>query len=249
MPILKYKLPSYSLHKATGQAVVKIGGRTHYLGKYGSPESHAAYHRLMAERSAVGASCATLLASSAEIKADLRINELLVAYLEFAAGYYVKNGRPTGEFANMKDAVKPLQALYEALPVSQFGPTCLRSVRERMIENGLSRKVVNARINRVRRIFKWGVEHELVAPGVLQGLQSVAPLKQGRSEARETSRVTPVTQAHIDAVTARVTRPVKAMIELELVTGMRPGEAWNLRWTDIDTENVTASRQCMASSL
>ncbi len=86
----------------------------------------------------------------------------------------------------------------------------------------------------MRRIFKWGVEYEFVAPGVLQGLQSVAPLKQGRSEARETSRVTPVSQAHIDAVTARVTRPVKAMIELQLVTGMRPGEVVLLRTCDID---------------
>ncbi|MHC4064085.1 MAG: hypothetical protein ACYSUI_06230 [Planctomycetota bacterium] len=33
-----------------------------------------------------------------------------------------------------------------------------------MIAANLSRKVVNARINRVRRIFKWGVENELVAP-------------------------------------------------------------------------------------
>ena len=45
MPRLKNKLPSYCLHKASGQAVVWFGGREHYLGKYGSPESHAAYRR------------------------------------------------------------------------------------------------------------------------------------------------------------------------------------------------------------
>jgi hypothetical protein len=93
----------------------------------------------------------------------VRINELLVAHLDFAAGSYV-NGHPTGELANMKDATQPVQALYETLPAAEFGPTCLRALRERMIENGPSRKVVNARFNRVRRIFKWGVEHELVAP-------------------------------------------------------------------------------------
>ncbi len=38
----------------------------------------------------------------------LRVNELLVAYLDFAEAYYVKNGRPTGEFRNMKDAIRPL---------------------------------------------------------------------------------------------------------------------------------------------
>ena len=49
MPKLKHKPPSYSLHKASGQAVVKIDGRAHYLGKYGSPESHANHRRLATE--------------------------------------------------------------------------------------------------------------------------------------------------------------------------------------------------------
>jgi len=38
-----------------------------------------------------------------------------------------------------------------------------RAVRKQIIAANLSRKVVNARVNRVRRIFKWGVENELVA--------------------------------------------------------------------------------------
>ena len=149
-----------------------------------------------------------------EVRSDLRVSELLVAYLDFAKGYYVKNGRPTGEFRNMKDAVRPLRGLYETTPVWEFGPAALRTVREQMIAASLSRKVVNARINRVRRIFKWGVENELVDPGVLQGLQSVSPLKEGRSKAREISPVKPVSQEHIDAVLALVTRPVRAMIKV-----------------------------------
>ena len=115
------------------------------------------------------------------------------------------------------------------------GPAALRGVREQMIAANLSRKVVNARINRIRRIFKWGVERELVDPAVLQGLQSVAPLKKGRSKARERATgVTPVSQDHIDAVLARVTTPVQAMIRLQLVTGMRPGEVVQMRVCDID---------------
>ena len=42
MPRLKNKPPRYCLHKASGQAVVWFDGRERYLGKYGSPESHAA---------------------------------------------------------------------------------------------------------------------------------------------------------------------------------------------------------------
>ena len=36
MPKLKRKLPSYRLHKASGQAVVTLSGRDDYLGPYGS---------------------------------------------------------------------------------------------------------------------------------------------------------------------------------------------------------------------
>lgn len=236
MPRLKNTPPAYAHHRGSGQAYVWLSGREHYLGKHGSPESYANYQRIIAEWQVTKLPLPPRDPVKAELaRKDLRVSELLVAYLEFAASYYVKNGRPTGELANMKDAIRPLQALYETACVAEFGPGSLRTVREKMIETGLSRKVVNARVNRLRRIFKWGVERELVAPNVLQGLQSVTPLKQGRSSARETSRVLPVPQEHIDAVTALVTRPVKAMIELQLVTGMRPGEIVLMRTRDIDT--------------
>ena len=41
--------PAYRLHKARNCAVVTIDGKNHYLGPYGSPESHEKYARLIAE--------------------------------------------------------------------------------------------------------------------------------------------------------------------------------------------------------
>ena len=43
-------VPSYRLHKPSGQARVIIDGEHIYLGPYGSPESHEKYARLIAER-------------------------------------------------------------------------------------------------------------------------------------------------------------------------------------------------------
>jgi hypothetical protein len=43
------RTPSLCLHKASGQAVVRLDGKDHYLGKYGSPESEAEYNRLIGE--------------------------------------------------------------------------------------------------------------------------------------------------------------------------------------------------------
>jgi len=42
MPVPSGKDPAYCRHKASGQAVVRLDDRDHYLGPYGSPESHEA---------------------------------------------------------------------------------------------------------------------------------------------------------------------------------------------------------------
>ncbi len=55
MPKLIKKLPSYRLHKPTGQAVVTLSGRDHYLGKFGTPHSHNKYQRLIGEWSVIKA--------------------------------------------------------------------------------------------------------------------------------------------------------------------------------------------------
>ena len=41
------QIPAYQLHKATGQARVRIHGKEHWLGKHGSAESHSRYDRLI----------------------------------------------------------------------------------------------------------------------------------------------------------------------------------------------------------
>ena len=50
----------------------------------------------------------------------------------------------------------------------------IKAVRQRFVELGWSRKSVNARVERVRRIFKWAVAEELVSPLVYQALSAVA---------------------------------------------------------------------------
>jgi hypothetical protein len=44
----RHRLPSFRLHKASGQAVVTLQGKDTYLGVYGSAESKARYSRLLA---------------------------------------------------------------------------------------------------------------------------------------------------------------------------------------------------------
>lgn len=48
------RVPKYCQHR-TGQAFVKLGGKNHYLGKHGSPESLPKYHQVVGEWFANGA--------------------------------------------------------------------------------------------------------------------------------------------------------------------------------------------------
>jgi integrase len=99
---------------------------------------------------------------------------------------------------------------------------------------GWARKHVNAAVGCVKRMFKWAVVEELVPPSVYHGLQAVEGLRKGRTEARETPPVRPVEEAHVEAVLPLLTRPVRAMAQLQQFTGMRPGEVVILRPCDVD---------------
>ncbi len=192
MPKRNGHVPSYRLHKPSGQARVIINGEHVYLGRYGSAESREKYARLIAEIPANGDSAAVPTPVSNGHPA-ISINELLLAYWQFAETYYSKDGQPTKELENMKDAIWPLHQLYGLTPADDFGPQALKAVRQYMVtEQGLCRNVVNHRISRIKRVFKWAVAEELVPPSTFHGLQALAGLRYGRTEARETEPVKPV---------------------------------------------------------
>ena len=109
MPKLTKLVPSYRHHKVSGHAVVTLGGKDHYLGPHGSDESRARYNQLVAEW------LTTHRRSTSESitgPSDLTIAELIAAYWQHAQSYYVKNGKPTGEIGNLRDAIRPLANLY-----------------------------------------------------------------------------------------------------------------------------------------
>jgi integrase len=226
------RTPSYRLHKPTGQAVVTLSGRDHYLGRYGSPESRAEYDRLVSEWLANGRRSPDQGTGSGS---DLTINEMLVGYLDFVDGYYRKHDRPTTESASIRLSLRPLRQLYGHTLARDFGPLALKAVRRAMIDSGLCRNEVNKRTGRVVRAFKWAAENEMVPPSVHHGLKAVSGLRRGRSEARETEPVRPVPEAFVEAIRPFVSRQVWAMIELQRFTGMRPGEVCLMRTCDLDT--------------
>jgi integrase len=238
MPRLIRKLPSYRLHKPSGRAVVTLDGRDYYLGDFGTPESRDAYERLLAEwladrrRRGVPAGSASATAPLA----NLTINELLLAFWRHAERHYrTPGGEPTRELDNYRDSIRPLKQLYGATLARRFSPLKLKALRATLIEAGLSRGTINQRVGRIIRIFKWGVSEELLPSEVYQSLRTVGGLQKGRTAAKESARVRPVPGAHVEAIRPHVSRQVWAMIELQRLSGMRPGEVTGLRTCDLDT--------------
>lgn len=240
MPRKSGKVPSYCLHKASGQAVVRIDGHDRYLGPYGSPASHDAYERAIAEwkthcTEGEGEGLARRRGNGTETLPELTVEDVLLRYWLFAQSYYVKDGKPTKELADMKYALRPVRKLYGDTPARCFGPLALKAVRQSMIETDkLSRGVINNRINRIKRFWKWAVSEQLVPTSVYEGLRTVAGLRYGRTEARETEPIRPVPDEWVEAVLPFLSPQVKTMVQLQRLTGMRPCEVVLMRACDIE---------------
>jgi integrase len=230
--------PSYRRH-SSGQACVTVrdpSGRRReiLLGRWDSPESKAEYARVLAELASDQRAGARKEGEQVG-RPDLTVNELILAFLRHAEGHYGKAAcrSSTTELKNLLDALRPLRELYGHSNARDFGPIALRAVRDRMIEEGLARTTINARINRIRRVFRWEVSSELIPPGVIQALGSVAGLQRGRSKAKEPERITPVAVGDVDKTLPFLPRPVAAMVRIQLLTGCRTEEVLSMRGDEL----------------
>lgn len=231
MPRKPGGIPAYSLHRASGQAIVRLSGRDYYLGPHGSLESREKYDRLIADWLANGRQAIETSPSTSEA---LLVNELLLKFVEHAENYYGANGQKSAEVANLKIAIRPVKLLFGSSFAKDFGPNALKAVRQHMVDvQDLSRREVNKRIGRIKRVFRWAVSEELVAPFVFEGLRTLEGLKLGRTAARENPPVKPVEDHLVDATLPFLTPTVAAMVQLQRCTGMRPGEITIMRPCDI----------------
>lgn len=233
------KMPTYSLHAASGQARVWLGGKSHYLGPYDSPESRIAYAALISQY-ASGAPVDPLKPTG-DKDIGPTVNVIANTFLEHAKTYYVKNGKQTAEVDCIRSAMHYLCTLFGHVQAKDFGPMSLKAVRQKMIESKgrkthkpLCRDFINKSMERIRRIFSYAVENELIPASVLTGLQTVKALESGRTAAPDYRPRKALPQEQIDAVKAKVNERTADMMELAILTAARPGELVMLTGTMID---------------
>lgn len=199
------------------------------MGQHGTPSSRAEYDRVIAE----------WIAAGRQLRTDpdaITIAEVVAAFRRHALSYYRDaNGRVGKHVTNIDEAVRPLLKLYSHTLAVEFGPLRLKAVRQTLIDAGRVRSNINRLIARIRHVFKWAAENELIPAAVHYGLIAVGGLQAGRSSAVESEPVTPVPLEDVEAIIPFVSAQVAAMIRLQLLTGMRPGEVTIMRGMDIDS--------------
>jgi len=215
------RIPKYRRRAGRDTAFCEFGGKRHALpGRYGSKESRDAYAAIIHE-----------LARDVPLPSanGLTVNELALAYLDFAKVYY-----DAKEYSAFRAVAGPLIRVAGSTPLSLFGPIALDRVRAELVRIGWCRQYINRQVNRIRRVFKWGVSKELHPSSVLEGLRSLDPLRAGRTPARDAPAVQPVDPKWVEATAEHASPVMAAMIRLQRLTGMRSQSLVALRPADID---------------
>ena len=164
MPARRKSTPSYLPHRQSGRARAvwtdATGVRHQKLlpGPFDSPASRTAFAKLQLELATTPLTRPPLADPE-----GVTVAELLLAYLDYAERHYRRaDGTPTHEAVEYKLVCRLLRELYTELPAAEFSPLRLKAVRQAMLGKGWSRSLINQRVGRVRRIWKWGASEEAI---------------------------------------------------------------------------------------
>jgi integrase len=223
------RIPKSSRHKATGQAVVRLNGKDYYLGRFGSAAARVEYDALINRWLASGRSLP-------DVSTGLSVNDVILAYIKFAEGYYKPGSTmTTGELRCIVAAVRPVKEMFGRTSAVDFGPKKLRAVQQRMLTHGWCRTYINHQINKVRRMFRWATSEELLPAHVFQSLQALPGIRKGMTSVRESEPIRPVPEKFVHAALPFMPPTVATMVQLQLLTGCRPGEVCIMRSCDFET--------------
>ena len=233
------KIPPLLRH-ASGQARACFGSRDLYFGRFGTPEANERYDRTVA----------AWLANGRELPDPaLSVEGLAILHDEHARTYYVKGGRPTSTATRCARAMDLFcLAGFGQLAAHTINTTHLKAFQRYLADDEhqrWSRRTINSYCDEVVRVFAWGItEGELGPPAErqaqLQELRNVPGLRKGRPVAgslppREVAKRGELTIEEIKKTQEQCCPTIAAMIEVQLLTGMRPLEITRMRACDIST--------------
>lgn len=214
--------------------------RVYFPGEHNSTESREAYHRALAEWESQNRKTPVAIVSATRQTTGPSIAEVLRDYWRHIQIEHVNS---VSAQDHVRQAVRPLNRLFGTTPAAAFTLRDLETVRAEFIKAGNCRTTINGRVQILISMFKWAAGRGLVPKSVRDDIRDIEPIKRGRYGVREGRKVRPVPREVVETVRPYLARQVAAMIDLQLLTGARPGEVVGLRWCDLDTsEPVWSAR-------
>ena len=222
MPRLKNRPPKLSKDK--NYAIVYCNGVRLSMGKWGTPEAEKNYRRFLAEWAQSNQS------ASRKVGHKTSVGELSAAYLDFA-----EVEKEPKAYGHIKTAIAFVVGPYSEIDTDRFGPKALAAVQKEMEMSGrFSRGYVNDLVGWVRSAFRWGVGQEMVPAEVETALKYVAPLRKGKTTARESVPREDVPDEIVWRTLPYLFPTVAAMVKVQRYACMRPSEVCRMRVGDID---------------
>ena len=166
------------------------------------------------------------------ISYDGRLSTLIKLYNQNNEKYYLP---PSRQAEHIAEALILLAKYFPSMMAEDFNPLYLKEFRSYVMTHyDWTRQTINRRIEMVKRMFKWAASEMLISIHTYTALTAVEGLRRGRTDAREGRKILPVKQEAISAVLKIISPIVADMIQIQLLTGMRPGELCIMRACDID---------------
>jgi integrase len=252
------RVPKVFHHKGTGQDAVCVRDplgkrRMVYLGRHGSPEAQRRLREVLAEHLA-GKSVATVRETRKAVAPSSwpTVAQLCAAYLLHAQRFYRdEHGHATGEVTHAAIAFRMLLQLHRDTPTDRVRISDLQAVRQALVDDrpqhergraarhGLSRRTINDRMARIKRLFRWGCEQGSVPGSTWHELSALRGLPKGRCGAHDNPPIEAVPWPLVESTLPYLVPTIAAVVRLQWWSGMRPAEVLALTRRQLDMSGPT----------
>lgn len=213
------QIPNLKWDKSRQQFVVYINRKRVPLGS----------DRLHAERQRLALASASEDTDASVARGTLTVAEALEIYGAHAKSRYAKR-----EYHRRKTAIDAAVEVCGTMPADQFRARALASVRDALVARGtLCRRYINHLIASLKGAVAWLVSEEAIPADCLASVRSVRALEHGKAPDRPKRQ--PVDAETVAATIQHCSPCVAAMVQVQRLTGMRPGELVIMRRCDVST--------------
>ncbi len=223
------RTPPTQLKRDHNSAFVRWQGKRIYFGAWGARETSLAFAKWLGDVSGHP--------TAPTAKHLITVSACADRYLLHAMAYY-----PAGEAGNVGAAMASLVKFFGNEPAVDFGPKTLKDYQRAMAaavkKDGITlkyaRTTINARVDKIRRCFRWCASEELIPVEVVTALETVSGIPKGRGLAKEPKKVLSVPAEVVNATLDHLSPTVQAMVQIQYLCGMRPQDICGMTTANVD---------------